>query len=515
MLRTRLALLAVLFASPAVAAEPVRVTNLDDGAVLRYPLALLRGRLDDTAADIVCVNQSSGRPSRTIKGVADRGRFVVLAELLPGDNRLLLRAGAQELPFVLTYKPQTNPYFVRVVWMTDAGGGTAYESPLENDPQDYENKLDTGLKLMQCFTAERMNDLGFGRVTFNLEFDDRGRVRVHTVKGDLPAESYYRMDEQAWYRHVDELVRRRFPGDRTKNLVLAAYTRFDPQTGKVRGHTALGGGQLALFGSGGLFAWPSTPADVAAAFADTHPVDGKAVFDDSAFRGTFWGVAATTLGSALHELGHTFDLPHSREPLDVMTRGFDRFNRAFTLVEPPSRLNRQPLRFAEREVACFAPVSAAYLKGSRWFALDERPYRDAGRPSVRLDDDSGELVVEADNGVRYIGLDVRGEAVDFRAYWDREPPKEVRFREADLTPRAKTTDVRLRVLDDQGLSRSVEAGPLLERRKKDVPLPGHAEEPVAPSLTPTTSQTSRTPRPFSSTRRGASPRKTKRSRTRA
>ena len=61
----------------------------------------------------------------------------------------------------------------------------------------------------------------------------------------------------------------------------------------------------------------------------------------------------------VHELGHTFDLPHSREPLDVMTRGFDRFNRVFTLVEPPSKLNHQPVRFAEHEAACFAPVSAA------------------------------------------------------------------------------------------------------------------------------------------------------------
>src|SRR5262249_10781491 len=224
MLRRRLcaSVLFVLLAAPAFAAvPPIPVTSLEDGTVLRYPLVLIRGRLGDAAETaVVCVNRSSDRPSRDIKGVAENGRFLVLAELLPGENKLLLRAGKEEKALTLTYRPQTNPYFVRVLYMTDKSGDTSYESPLEKDPQDYENRLDTGMKLLQCFTAERMNDLGFGRVTFNLEFDDRGRVKVHTLKGDQPAEFYWKLDEQAWYRQVDDLVRRQYPGNRAKNLVI-------------------------------------------------------------------------------------------------------------------------------------------------------------------------------------------------------------------------------------------------------------------------------------------------------
>lgn len=49
--------------------------------------------------------------------------------------------------------------------------------------------------------------------------------------------------------------------------------------------------------------------------------------DDSNYRGTYGGCLATTLGSVLHELGHTFDLGHTRE--GIMGRGFDNIDRVF------------------------------------------------------------------------------------------------------------------------------------------------------------------------------------------
>lgn len=49
--------------------------------------------------------------------------------------------------------------------------------------------------------------------------------------------------------------------------------------------------------------------------------------DDSNYRGTHGGCLATTLGSVLHELGHTFDLGHTRD--GIMGRGFDYIDRVF------------------------------------------------------------------------------------------------------------------------------------------------------------------------------------------
>jgi hypothetical protein len=49
--------------------------------------------------------------------------------------------------------------------------------------------------------------------------------------------------------------------------------------------------------------------------------------DDSNYRGTHGGCLATTLGSVLHELGHTFDLGHTQT--GIMGRGFDYIDRVF------------------------------------------------------------------------------------------------------------------------------------------------------------------------------------------
>lgn len=63
--------------------------------------------------------------------------------------------------------------------------------------------------------------------------------------------------------------------------------------------------------------------------------------DDSNYRGTHGGCLATTLGSVLHELGHTFDLGHTRE--GIMGRGFDNVDRVF-LGAAGIDSNRNPVR---------------------------------------------------------------------------------------------------------------------------------------------------------------------------
>ena len=63
--------------------------------------------------------------------------------------------------------------------------------------------------------------------------------------------------------------------------------------------------------------------------------------DDSNYRGTHGGCLATTLGSVLHELGHTFDLGHTRE--GIMGRGFDNVDRVFVGAAGIDS-NRNPIR---------------------------------------------------------------------------------------------------------------------------------------------------------------------------
>ena len=400
-------------AEAAETPETIRVTNFRDGDTVRFPVPLLKGELGKD--DSIAVENASPTPAFRADGLVRDGRFKILCELAPGTNRIRLKSKNAETILVLNYAPQTNPYFVRAIYMTDKSGNTEYQSTRPDDPQNYQAKIATALTLMQTFTAERMHELGFGRQTFNLETDAAGRVKVHVFKGSRDAEDYYKLNDQLWYVRVAAELDKEFPTRKAKNVVIAAYTRFDPKTGKMLGHTALGGGGQGLFGSGDLFTWPDSIETAQAAFMNTTRIDPKAIMSDSIGRHTYWGAASTTIGATLHEMGHAFGLPHTTDRLDIMTRGFDHFNRAFTFVDAPSAANKKPIEFGENDVAAFMPVSAAALVTSPWFTLDGPPPTSPNKIAVVLRKKDEMIVATSPQGIRYIGGSKKGEMQHFAA----------------------------------------------------------------------------------------------------
>lgn len=442
-------------------AAPIRLTNYQGGETIRYPVALLVGKLTDKSLTAVhLINASSNRPTAKIDGQATDGTFKVLAELVPGENHLTLHAGRAALPLKLRYEPPTSNYFVRAIYMTDSTGDTAYQSQRDNDPQDFAAKFDTAMKLMQTLTAERMHDLGYDRQTFNLELDKDGKVIVHVVHGQLKATEYYAMKDQAWYGKVNREMSTAFDMQFSKNVVIVSYTRFDPVTRKTYGHTALGGGNMGLFGSGDLFTWPSSLQDVQPAFTDAKKIDRDRVIDDSAGRGTFWGAASTTMGATLHEMGHAFGLPHTRVGFDIMTRGFDHFNRVFVTAEPghkhSPKAGGEP--FASEEMAAFAPISAEALLTSRWFAADRREYSQTNDVEMRLDAKGEAIVVRSETGIRYFSASAAGNAIFYRSPpRDKPAPKSVTISLAEIERATgeKAAAMSFRATNADGYTKSV------------------------------------------------------------
>lgn len=390
MSRLYLCLLVALLALPCVARAEIAVAPPSEGEVLRYPVALIQGTAE--GADTVTVSvRGHDEGDGTFEAATEGGRFKALVRLVPGENTVDLLAGEETASLTLTYAAATNPYHVTVVYLTGSEGETAYPTQVDDDPQDYVAKLRTAAELMQTFTAEAMVSLGLGRQTFSLERDDDGLVIVHTVALPDTAEVLRSRDPGDQWQQTYQFLGERLDFATTKVLAMNGFIVVDPEKGAI-GHTALGGGAQAVFSSNSICAWPSTLADVPRAFGDATPVDPTRVADDTAFRGTMWSLAATGIGAWLHELGHTLGLPHASDGRCIMSRGFDRFNRAFILREPRSNRNEESIAFAADDTAYWCPAFAERLQVSPWFASDgpEEPTTEA--PSLVIDWERNSLI---------------------------------------------------------------------------------------------------------------------------
>ncbi|TWU19446.1 metallopeptidase [Allorhodopirellula heiligendammensis] len=355
----------VVFTTPSSAGD--LDCNYDSGATLRHPVVLLRGTVDGDSG------RGQSPQVRVGNSVAPclwrEQQFKALVRLNEGENTI----SVGDRTLVLHYRPSTNPHYVRLIWMTDSTGETDFATPAEQGPQDYKEKLATAAELMQAFTADRMMALGLPPQTFRLERDENLRPVVHTWAQPQTKDAYYALDSQAWWHDVRKWIDREHPDAMAKNVVLAAYTRKDPESGEMLAHTALGGANLGLFGSASVFSWPSSLDQAFSCFQDSSAYATTAIHNDSNGRSVIWGLASTTIGATLHELSHAFGLPHCEDNLCIMTRGFDYFNRAFTFADAPSDRNRNALAFEPHQEAHFGAECTTQLAVSPWLRAEQSP----------------------------------------------------------------------------------------------------------------------------------------------
>ncbi|XP_024945724.1 putative zinc metalloproteinase YIL108W isoform X3 [Cephus cinctus] len=294
--------------------ENIVVSNLFDGETISYSMALLRGRVPQGCSHIIVRAHKNSVSEWPIVS----GEFRALVDLARGLNKLDLEAGGTRRRFILIHEPRPTRLRVTPVYVICSGHDGYFQGPRGEDrsPESAATRIGLGARLLQTLTAEKLREAGHGRKTFQLERDLDGA--------------------ECLVMHTRELMTGPLASRDRKYLAFLSCTRYrgapNPRThedtlARTEGHAALGGGGLALFGSACLHTWPTCLAQVLPRFLDSTLVDTEQLMDDSNYRGTHGGCLATTLGSALHELGHTFDLGHTRE--GIMGRGFDYVDRVF------------------------------------------------------------------------------------------------------------------------------------------------------------------------------------------
>ncbi|XP_062590273.1 uncharacterized protein LOC134251862 [Saccostrea cucullata] len=330
----------------------IRVYNLHDNQSLSLHLPLLIGDIDSTTSDgsIIVIN-TSVQPCQPIKWPVVEGAFKVLVELKVGENVIRLIHESQVLVLTLNRYIPEIPLFVRPVYIICSDDDGNFQGPEDEDCSVLSavDRVTLAAMLVQTFTAEKLNEHGFGYKTFQLEMDQEYEPFCHIFRSQLTLEKAQSMTgNELWTHFAKELMMSNFTQkDCCKWFCFMSFTRYSlPENSEpprshgdilkhTKGHAALGGGGLALFGTGNLHTWARSISEIHQRFTDVRKIDRKKYMDDSAYREYHWANYATGLGAALHELGHTFDLAHT--PSGVMARGFDDINRVFIVQRYKSK----------------------------------------------------------------------------------------------------------------------------------------------------------------------------------
>lgn len=364
--------------------EPgIAVTNFADSETINYPLPLIRGTLTDTSAtSLTLTNSSSSRSTNVMQAQVHQGRFKVFADLVEGENNLVLQSGSEQINFKINYEPATSNHVTRIFWYVPDDLDTDYQTQYVNDPQNYADKLSTYAKVIQSFTADSMYKQGHGRKTVNLELNQTtGKVDVHVLQSDNPRSYYYNTsyNKDNLYWEVASLIPQQYPNPASKNLAFVGFSQYDANIDYMYAHIALGGGDYGVFGGSTVYLFPNDETEVLSKFADLTAVDSD-----------FIGEPATTVqkaisigyGAALHELGHALGLPHEGGSNSIMQRGFDWLHRFFVLKDGNGYV------FGENELPEWDPLSTASLQYS--------PFLNAFHPARGLTE-GGTITVSSTN----------------------------------------------------------------------------------------------------------------------
>lgn len=271
------------------------LSDLSPEESVTFSLVLIKGFIKinninspcySTQCNVVQLRNNSS--NETSEWPVVKNKFKCLADLVNGDNVIVLKYCKTKLEFNLNYTPRKTKFCVTPLYIICKGHSGRFQAPenCENSVETACRKIGVGARLIQCLTAEKLYQCGYDKKTFQLERDLSNRkeecVQFHSTLSVTEARSM--RQEELWTYFGREIMSSSLSSSNRKFLAFLSCTLWDSKAGVVRAHAALGGGGLALFGTGCLHTWPSDVKDVVTCFLDSTPVDTNYLMDDSCYR---------------------------------------------------------------------------------------------------------------------------------------------------------------------------------------------------------------------------------------
>lgn len=357
----------------------IEVELLKEADKVEHSLLLIKGRLQP-----ICASAQQLKATLTLRKTEQEqltqlsaaSEFKLLFDLSKEDSKsesssesepavnceLQLRCCSGQRQLQFSYQPRRSAYRVQPLYLV------CQNNEKEKDDHEQEAKqrcalIDLNLRLVQCIYAHKLSAAGYRNRTFTLN----GACCV--FRSQLSCQEARKCSEnELWQRFASEILASSAWGQQLqlKFVAFVGCTWYNGAAVAASGdysytnirrhlhaHAALGGGGLALFGSGHFYAWPQRFADIGDCIRSTERVDVTRLPDESNYRRTYGGVYASTLGAVCHELGHCFDLGHTLE--GVMGHGFDYLNRVLTVDQPTEHLPQRMVSTPAAEATISPP----------------------------------------------------------------------------------------------------------------------------------------------------------------
>jgi hypothetical protein len=184
------------------------------------------------------------------------------------------------------------------------------------------------------------------------------------------------------------------------------------------------------------------------ALSDNRVIDPKIELDDSGLRYRAWANASTTIGAMMHELGHTFGLPHTVDNRCIMSRGFDQFGAAMIGFEPgPKDQNRAT------PASYWDAVHSARLSLSPFF----QPRRPASEPpkAPRIKVNGDNVDIDSEDDLRLLAV-----WQDGKPNWSQPlTGRSARFSFAELQSKIKGDRINIVAITASGGERTLRRDP--------------------------------------------------------